>query len=234
MGGIGPAVTAVQSRGDVAGGRAPSRVLAVGYWAGVAAVAATVSFDVVQFLQLAGFLHFPLDEVLIYATSLCIVVPFSLEMLAFHYSTNTERRFFTHAALLFTALYAAFVTANYAVQLATVIPAKLRGELDAVRVLDQTPHSMFWTFDAIGYICMGFATLAALPAIGNAGFERVVRRAFAANALMTPLIAVVYFYPAFSNELLLLGVPWAVTAPLAMLLLALLLRRRAQAVAIEP
>jgi len=234
MGGTPLAVTSARSRGDLDGARAARRVLAVGYWAGLAAVAATLSFDVVQSLQLLGVLHFPLDEVLIYATSLCIVVPFSLEMLAFHYSTSAERRFFTHAALLFTALYAAFVTANYAVQLATVIPAKLRGELDAVRVLDQTPHSMFWTFDAVGYICMGLATLVAIPALGNAGFERAVRRAFVANALVTPLIALVYFYPTFSNELLLLGVPWAVTAPLAMLLLALLLRRRSRAVAIEP
>jgi uncharacterized protein (TIGR03382 family) len=48
-----------------------------------------------------------------------------------------------------------------------------------------------------------------------------------ANALVTPLIAVVYFYPAFSTKLLFLGFPWGITAPLCMLMLALMLRRRA-------
>ncbi|HEX5112280.1 MAG TPA: hypothetical protein VFV79_05505 [Saprospiraceae bacterium] len=41
------------------------------------------------------------------------------------------------------------------------------------------------------------------------------------NALVTPLITFVYFYPAFSDTLLLLGFPWAVTAPLAMIMIAL-------------
>jgi hypothetical protein len=206
--------------------RTPPSVAELGYWAGVAATAATVTFDVVQLLQVAGAFRFPLDEILIYASSLSIVVPFVLEMLALHHTTAPERRFFTHAAVVFTTLYAVFVTANYVVQLATVVPAKLRGDLDAVRVLDQTPHSLFWDFDALGYICMGLAMLAAVPALSEAGFERQVRRALLANALVTPLIAVVYFYPTYSIPLLFLGSPWAITAPLAMGLLAVALRRR--------
>jgi hypothetical protein len=47
----------------------------VGYRAGLAAFTATVAFDIAQTLQLAGVLRFPLDEILIYGTSLCIVVP---------------------------------------------------------------------------------------------------------------------------------------------------------------
>ena len=198
----------------------------VGYVSGVVAFGATVAFSIVQLVQLAGLLHFPADEILIYGTSLCIVVPFILEMLALHYVTPPARQFWTHAALIFTIIYAVFVTANYVVQLATVIPAKLTGAADAVRVLDQTPHSLFWDYDAIGYIAMGVACLLAVPAIGNIGFEAWVRRSLIANALVTPLIGFVYFYPTFSTKLLFLGFPWAITAPLFMLMLALLLRRR--------
>jgi len=36
---------------------------------------------------------------------------------------------------------------------------------------------------------------------------------------------VVYFYPTFSTRLLFLGFPWAITAPLFMLMLAIKLRR---------
>ncbi len=202
------------------------RIGKVGFWSGVTAFASVVAYDVVQILQIVGALRFPLDEILIYGTSLCIVVPFVLAMLSLHYLTPDNRRFWTHASLIFTTIYAVFVTANYVVQLVTVIPAKVAGASEAVRVLDQTPHSLFWSFDAIGYISMGVAALMAVPALGNAGFERWVRISFIAHALVTPLIGIVYFYPTFSQNLLLLGFPWAITAPLFMMMLAIMLRRR--------
>jgi uncharacterized protein (TIGR03382 family) len=73
---------------------------------------------------------------------------------------------------------------------------------------------------------MGLAGLAAVPAVANVGFERWVRWSLIANALVTPLISIVYFYPTYSSNLLFLGFPWAVTAPLFMLMLAIMLRRR--------
>lgn len=206
----------------------------VGYWSGLAAFAATAAYVVVQLLQIAGVLRFPIDEVLIYGTSLCIVVPFVLEMLSFHYLTPRDKQFWTHASLIFAIIYAVFVTANYVVQLATVIPLKIAGASEAIRVLDQTPHSLFWDYDAVGYISMGLATLVAVPALGRTGFEKWVRMSFIAHALVTPLISIVYFYPTFSNRLLFLGFPWAVTAPLFMLLLAIMLGRRHRARRLRP
>jgi hypothetical protein len=197
----------------------------IGFRAGLAAFTATVAYDVVQLLQVFGAVHFPLDELLIFGTSLCIVVPFILEMTALHHLTRTDRQFWTHAALVFTAMYALFVTPNYVVQLATVLPAKLNGTADSIRVLEQTPHSLFWDFDAMGYIAMGIACMLAVPAIDNVGFGRWVRWSLVANAAVTPLIAVVYFWPTFSTRLLFIGLPWALTAPAFMLLLALMLRR---------
>jgi len=196
-----------------------------GYRCGLAAAAATIAYDIVQILQIAGFVRYPLDEILIYGTSLCIVVPFLLEMLAFHHLTPVNKQFWTHGALIFAILYAVFVTSNYVVQLATVIPSNLSGASEAIRILEQTPHSLFWNFDAIGYISMGLATLIAIPAISKEGFQRRVRMSFLAHALVTPLIAVVYFYPTYSETLLMLGFPWAITAPVFMTLLALHLRR---------
>ena len=198
----------------------------LGYWSGLAAFAAVVSYDVVQILQVVGVLQFPVDEILIYGTSLCIVIPFMLEMLALHHLTAKDKQFWTHASLIFTIIYAVFVIANYVVQLATVIPSKLNNASEAILVLEQTPHSMFWNYDAIGYISMGLATLFAIPALGKIGLERWVRISFIAHVLVTPLIIVVYFYPTFSHKLLFLGFPWAITAPVFMLLLAIMLRRR--------
>ena len=202
------------------------KVSEVGYWSGIAAFVSVVSYDVVQILQVMGVLHFPIDEILIYGTSLCIVIPFVLEMLSFHHLTAKDKQFWTHASLIFTIFYAVFVVANYVVQLATVIPSKVNGAIEAVRVLEQTPHSMFWNYDALGYIAMGLATLFAIPALGRQGFDRWVRWSFIAHALVTPFISIVYFYPTYSQTLLFIGFPWAITAPLFMVLLAIMLRNR--------
>jgi len=213
-----------QDRDSQKGEGLVNNISRVGYWSGLAAFGSAVAYDVVQLLQVGGVLRFPADEILIYGTSLCIVVPFILEMLAFHHLTTPDKRFWTHASLIFTIIYAVFVTANYVVQLATVIPAKLSGTSETIHVLEQTPHSLFWNFDAIGYVAMGLAALFAVPAVSNIGFDRWVRRSLIAHALVTPLIMVVYFYPTFSTNLLFLGFPWAITAPLFMLMLAIRLR----------
>ena len=197
----------------------------VGFRSALIAFIATIAFNIAQFLQLIGVLTFPLDQISIFGFSLCIVIPFLLAILALHYVTPTNKKFWSHAALLFTLMYVIFVTANYVVQLATVIPITIRGSGDEIRILNQTPHSLFWDFDAIGYICMGLAILFAIPVFKKHGFQKWIRYCFLLHALVTPLIAFVYFYPTFSDKLLLIGIPWAITAPLSMLMLALFFRK---------
>ncbi len=200
-----------------------------GFWSGLFAFVSALAFVIVQLLQVIGVLNFPLDEILIYVTSLCIVIPFVLEILALHYVASEDKKIYSHAALIFAIIYAVFVTSNYVVQLATVIPMQLKGALQEVQILKQTPHSLFWDFDAIGYICMGFATLFALSVFEKHGFQKWVRISLLANALATPLIAFVYFYPTFSTRLFILGFPWGVTAPLSMLMLAIHFRKKMKA-----
>jgi hypothetical protein len=199
-----------------------------GYWAGLIAFISTLSFVIVQTLQLMRILPYPWDEISIYGTSLCIVVPFVLEMLALHYIVPEDKKYWSHAALIFSVLYAAFVTANYIVQLTTVIPMTLKGTDADIQILKQTPHSLFWDFDAIGYIFMGLATFIAIPIFKKDGFQKWVRYAFIAHTLVTPLIVFVYFYPTFSEKLLLIGVPWGITAPIFMLMLALMFKKNAE------
>jgi hypothetical protein len=143
-----------------------------------------------------------------------------------HHDAPARRKFWSSAALIFTIMYATYVSLNYTVQLATVIPAALQGRLDQFRILDQTPHSLFWDADALGYISMGFATLFGSFVFGSAGIERWAKGFFLGNAFMTPVIAVVYFHPTFSIALLLLASPWIVTAAGSMLCLAFYFRNR--------
>src|SRR5919198_1489652 len=177
----------------------------LGFWAALAAFIAAAAYSVVQILQVFGAVRYPWDAIVIYVSSLCIVIPFLLAILA----------------LLFTVMYAVYVTLNYVVQLATVLPMSLRGASEQVRVLDQTPHSLFWDVDALGYIFLGIATLVAVPVFAKQGVQRWARWLFLANGLFTPVIAFVYFYPQFSYGLLLIALPWVITVPGSMFLLAL-------------
>ena len=196
-----------------------------GYRFGLLAFISNALFVIVQMMQLLRVLKYPFDEIFIYGFSLCIVVPFVLEMLALHYITPDYKKFWSHGALIFTVIYAVYVTANYVVQLSTVIPATIRGNSGQIGLLIQTPHSLFWDFDAIGYISMGIATLLAVPVFEKQGFQKTVRLSMLANFLVTPLIGFVYFYPDFSEKILLIALPWVITAPLAMLMLAILFKK---------
>jgi hypothetical protein len=198
----------------------------VGFRAGIIAFAATLAFFIAQILQILKVFNYPWDEISIYGFSLCITIPFLLEMLALHYTVPPEKKFWSHAALIFTSLYVVFVTANYVVQLATVIPMTLKGNAEEIGILIQTPHSLFWDFDALGYIFMGLATLFAVPVFEKTGFQKWVRLVFLIHGLITPLIAFVYFYPVFSDKLLLIGLPWGITAPAAMLVLAIMFKKK--------
>jgi hypothetical protein len=206
-------------------GLASNVVRMTGYRSALVAFVGGAGYDVAQVLQLIGLLKPPWDGILIYGFSLVIAAPFMVAMVALHHQTPPERRFWSHTALLMSVVYVTYVTLNYVVQLAVVIP-RLATEA-SLAVLDQTPHSLFWTLDALGYIFLGAATLFAVPVFAGSASRRSVRRFFLANALVTPMIALVYFYPRFSIPLLLLGTPWLVTAPGAFLLLALMFRREA-------
>lgn len=200
--------------------------LKLGYYAAICSFVFAVAYVIAQLLQVAGLIIDPLGAILIYGTSLGIATPFLLAMLALHYSISVQKRIWSHAALLFTVLYVGYVNINYVVQLTTVLPALSKGELGTLAVINQTPHSMFWDVDALGYINMGIATLLAAPVFRSKGIELWAKRFFIANAIMTPIIGYVYFYPTFSSSLLMIGLPWAITAPGSILLLALYFRKK--------
>jgi hypothetical protein len=191
----------------------------IGFWFALVAFVAMVGFSVAQISQLFGVPSYPWDAILIYGFSLCIATPLMLAFLALHYVTPEERRYWSHAAVLFAVIYALFVSFNYVVHLTAVIPYP-----DANPVLNQTPHSLFWTVDALGYIALGLATLFAVPLFTNQGVQKWVKGFFLANFLVTPLICIVYFYPVFSMTLLLLGLPWIVTGIGSTLFLMLFFR----------
>jgi hypothetical protein len=185
----------------------------IGFYAAITAFLAAVGYGVVQILQVIGVIVYPL----------AIAPPFLLAILALHQMVPDDRKFWSQAALLFALMYTVYVVLMYTVQLATVIPLSLRDP--AKNILTVTPHSFFWTLDALGYICMGLSTLFAAFIFKKDGPQKWLRRFLITNGLVIPLIGFAYFYPHFSTWVLFIGSPWIITAPGSVLLLAAFFRR---------
>ena len=205
----------------------------LGYWSAIVAFIGAVGYVVSVLLQILNLVTPLQDAAIAFGFSLLIPVPFLLSMLALHYTVSEEKRFWTHAAVVFAIIYATYCTLNYVVQLATVIPAGYywtfenpQGTSGPLSLLNQTPHSLFWDIDALGYLFLNFATIFAVPIFEKRGLQLWVRRFFLANGLITPLFATAYFYPTFSVAVLMLGAPWAITVPGSLLLLALFFKRQ--------
>lgn len=196
----------------------------LGFYAALVAFAAAFGYSVAQILQIVGAIRYPIDAIVIYGFSLFIATPYVLAILALHYLVPDNKKLWSHAALLFAVIYTVYVTLNYVVQLATVLPMKLQGTLGGFRVLDQTPHSLFWDVDALGYIYLGFSTLFASFVFERASGEKWLKWILLANGLMNPVIAFVYFYPQFSYGLLLIAFPWVIISTGSLLLLTLYFR----------
>jgi hypothetical protein len=205
----------------------------LGFWAALLAFVGAVGYMLSAFLQVLKVVNDLHDATIAFGASLLIPVPFLLCMLVLHHTVREEQRFWTHGAVIFAAIYTTYNTLNYVVQLATVIPAGYTWNFDnpqgtqgKLTLLNQTPHSLFWDVDALGYIFLSLATLIAVPVFGKHGLEQWVRRFFLANGAIIPLFCITYFYPGYSVGQLLFGLPWGITAPGSLLVLALFFRQR--------
>jgi hypothetical protein len=193
-----------------------------GFCASVIAFVAAVAYGAAQTAQILNLVTYPLADILIYSTSLCISAPFLVAILALHDTVDSKKRLWTSGALLFGVMYVTYVALMYTVQLSVVIPKSM--ESPSGGVLDVAPQTLFWAIDGLGYISMGVSTLFAAWSLPQTGPGMWARRFMLANAVITPIIAFIYFYPHFSLGVLLLGSPWLVAVPGSLLALAFYFR----------
>lgn len=200
----------------------------IGFWSALVAFVGAVGYVVSVPLQTFNLVSPLQDSIIAFGFSLIIAAPFLVSMVALHHLVPEEKKFWTHTAIVFAVIYATYCTLNYVVQLTTVIPAgyswtldNQQGTMGPLSLLNQTPHSLFWDIDALGYIFMSLSTLFAFPVFDKQGLGKWIRLFFLANGLDIPFSAFVYFYPGFSSGQLILGIPWAIIVPGCLLLLAL-------------
>src|SRR4029453_10952505 len=119
----------------------------IGFWSALIAFIGAVGYVVSVPLQLFNVVTPLQDAIIPFGFSLIIPVPFLLAMLALHYTISEEKRFWTHAAVVFAVIYSTYCTLNYVVQLVTVIPAgyswtfeNQQGTPGPLSLLNQTPQ----------------------------------------------------------------------------------------------
>jgi hypothetical protein len=192
-----------------------------GFWAALAACAASVGYGIPQLLQVAGLLPDPWDRILIFAPSLILAPLFVLAMAALHEAAPASRRVFSLSGLALATIYATLACIVYSTQLSVVIPADLHGGGEQVAFLACCQQHRFLTgVDLMGYTLMSLAMLVATPAItGTAG--RAARIWFFVNGALAPFLIAQVLWP----FLIYVGAAWLITFPLAMALLAAWFRR---------
>ena len=119
----------------------------LGFSASVIAFIAVAAYGVTQTIQVLNVVSYPLADILIYGTSLCISVPFLIAILALHDTVDSRQRLWTCGALLFAVVYVTYVVLVYTVQLGVVIPKSMQSPSNAVLVV--APQTLFWDVDGL-------------------------------------------------------------------------------------
>ncbi len=193
-----------------------------GWWAALAAFAASIGYAIPQLLQVAGVLADPLDRILIFVPSLGLASAFVATMAALHAATPPERHAYSLTALAFAIMYAVLVSIVYITQLGVVIPHDLRGEGNAVAAFACcAPGRVMTGIDLLGYTMMSLSTLVAAPSLTSGGSLRSARLWFAANGVLAPVLIAQLAWP----KLIYVGALWLATFPTAMWCLAQVFRQ---------
>jgi hypothetical protein len=198
----------------------------LGFWSATLCAAFSIIYVLAQLTEWLGWLgsaggahsrSTPLGLALLLTPSLLLGVTFPVLMVSVHHCTQPARRIFSHLAVVFAGMYATLICFVYFVQLTFVMPKLAQGQADAVRLLVFEPFDSFlYATDILGYSLMSLSTLFAAGAFVGQGRPRWIRYALIANGLLLPFLALQMYWP----RLIWGGALWAITFPLATLLLA--------------
>ncbi|MEA3062247.1 MAG: hypothetical protein QOJ94_2028 [Sphingomonadales bacterium] len=197
-----------------------------GVWAAWTALAAALAYDAAQILEVSGLLRDPLDRILIFAPSLLLAPAFVVAVSATLDGATPEQRTWRRASTCLALLYAAMVGFVYVVQLGAVIPADLAGgRPDVTPFACCAPGRPLTSVDLLGYTYMAVSLLLLAPTYRRPA----LRTLLVANGLLAPILIGQLRWPA----LIWLGALWIPFFAAAMVLLALELGRRPDAVTRE-
>jgi hypothetical protein len=204
---------------------------ALGFWSATLATAFSLTYVVFQLAEWAGWLgsgggaenaSTPLGIVVLLTPSLFLGSSFLVLTVSIHELASSDRKIWSHAAVVFATAYTVLISINYFVQLTWIAPRLVAGRTQGIEPFLFTPFDSFlYAVDILGYSFMSVATLFAANVFPGRGLNRVVRGFLIANGLLLPFIALQMYF----HALIWIAALWAVTFPGATWSLAILFRR---------
>ena len=164
----------------------------------------------------------PLGLVVLLTPSLFLGPSFLVLVVSIHQLSSTNRRIWSHTAVVFATAYTVLISINYYVQLTWVVPQLAAGHTQGIEPFLFVPFDSFlYSVDILGYSFMSVATLFAARVFTGSGQERLVRLFLTANGLLLPFIALQMYV----HWLIWIAALWAVTFPGSTWSLAVLFHR---------
>jgi len=156
----------------------------------------------------------PRDYLWVYAASVMVLL-FVVLVAGVHHAVADSHRVFSQVALSFAVIAAVAAVLDYAVQLAVLQPALLKGELDGLSLWSMyNPHGVFIALENAAYLLMGVSFVflaAALPRVR--GVVRAARIVLVAAGVIVVLSSVLLAVQHgrdldYRFEVLAIGVDW--------------------------
>jgi hypothetical protein len=127
-------------------------VRSLGLWSAVLCTVFSLSYVVAQLGEWAGLLgsdggphsqSTTLGLIVLLTPSLFLGITFVVLMVSIHYQAEPGERVWSHAAIVFAAMYATLISIVYYVQLAFVMPRLARGDTADIQLLLFEPFDSF-------------------------------------------------------------------------------------------
>ena len=209
----------------------PSSTKTVGFWSAVLATVFSITYCIAQIAEWLGWLgsaggaessSTPLGLIILLTPSLFLGSSFLVLVVSIHQLSSSDRKIWSHSALVFATVYTVLISINYYVQLAWVTPRLAAGRIAGMEQFLFVPFDSFlYAVDILGYSFMSLATLFAAMVFTGRGIERFARWFLLANGLLLPFIALQMYW----HWLLWIAALWAITFPGSTWSLAILFRR---------
>jgi len=222
----------------------------VGFWAAIlTAVMAAVSFGVaattpprtgpfaapgsaIPYPYAAAARFVPRDFVWMYL-ALLMMLAFLVLAACVRQRAVDDRKVFGTIGLSLATVAFTVIGMDYFIQLRTVQPALLRGELDGLAILSQyNPHGVFIALQELGFLVLGLSFAFLALSLGSSRPERVTRWVYlVSSALMIAAFVGMSWYFGFGLEyrfeVTAISIGW-LTLMISGLLLAFAFRRTAR------
>jgi hypothetical protein len=158
-------------------------------------------------------------QMLPFIPSLILAPVFVILMLSIHHYAPESKKLLSQLGFSFALICAAILSIHYYIQLTVVQQGLLNNELAGLwQFATPNPHSLFWTFAALGYGFMGIALICAAPVFSEKS-DRAIKWLFVANGVIGIAFLIgnalgIFMVNIFASFI------WGVLFPIAAILLA--------------